>query len=592
MTALSPPQERRSRTALFHGMFLAIVAAGVFILLVGARDITASHEARVAQTARVMAHSGWPWNAQKVEVPSVTLHDRQGIIRLAPGARSQTIQVNPWMIPVLDGRIRLQKPPLPYWCDAVVFRLMGSTALSARLIPALLGAIATFLVYDLAAMLRGRRTAWFAALIWLSSYFIAEEFRKTMADPYLAFFTLACVWAWVKTSLAKAEAEPHSAASALLLAFYIFLALGLLAKGPPLLVHLVIAIAAYHLCFWKRPPGKWWTHAAGVLLVLLITLPWAAYVYAHVPHVVEMWRYESVGELSDNTENARAWWFYFPQLFLLALPWIGLWILGIARPFVGLAATERRARFNAFFPLIWYGATVAFFSFVNLKKNAYLLPAMPAQALLMAQGAMLLGVWLRRRPREHGPGIIVIAQAVTGIVFALWLGWVLLIGPLHQPPLLGAVLFLIALIAAAYATRVGLLCLKRPVIVYTRWLAAQTVAYAILLSLFFAFYDAPRENVQSPRAFVAAAMPLVNQPGCTLARAAMDPSVAFYLPEDLAPFDPSARRVFLITKLPRDKKPITNFDFIGSERPLRVMKITDAPQLGRWRLIELAADRP
>src|SRR5947207_12011272 len=102
------------------------------------------------------------------------------------------------MVPVLNGEIRLQKPPLPYWCSAILFRLFGiewSEAL-ARFIPALLGALATFFVADLARLLLGRRFAFPAALVWVSSYFIPDEFRKAMADPYLTFFALLAIWGW------------------------------------------------------------------------------------------------------------------------------------------------------------------------------------------------------------------------------------------------------------------------------------------------------------------------------------------------------------------------------------------------------------
>ncbi len=591
--------------------FLGILAIGVFVLLVGLRDITSSHEARVAQTARTMADSGWPWNATPVEVPATRLRDNEGLIRLA-AAHGETIRVNPWMIPVLDGRIRLQKPPLPYWCDAFLFRLMGSNALAARLIPALLGLLATFLLYDLTRLLMGRRLAWFAALLWLSSYFIPEEYRKTMADPYLAFFTLACLWAWVKGSLpfGRGPWPPKNpgqrpTGNGPLFFFYLFLALGLLAKGPPLLAHLAIAIGAFHLCYRRRPPGRWWAHLGGVALVLLVALPWAAYVYNHIPHVVEMWRYESIGELSDNTENARPWWFYGPQLFLLALPWLGLWILGLVAPFVGSAGARRRRKLRPFFPLFWYAGTILFFSFVNLKKNAYLLPAMPAQTLLMAQGALLLAVWLKRKPKEQLPRIILAAQAFTGVGFALWLGWALLAGPFRQSLPIALLLFLTALIAAGYPLWKGLTIDRRPMAdsegsvrpsangprpaAFPHWLAAQAVAYALLLSLFFNFYDAPKENAQSPRSFIQAIAPRLMRPGCSLARLRLDPAAAFYLPRGLPPFDPAAACVHVIVEQShkaRTPSP-SDFDYLGLDNRVVQIESLQLPHLSRWRLFAL-----
>ena len=49
----------------------------------------------------------------------------------------------------------------------------------------------------------------------------------------------------------------------------------------------------------------------------------------HVPHVMQVWRYESIGEAYDNEEKQRPWWFYFPNLFVMSLPWTPLWLAGI-----------------------------------------------------------------------------------------------------------------------------------------------------------------------------------------------------------------------------------------------------------------------
>src|SRR3954469_12656109 len=107
-----------------HARAAAIFACGacVFLLLIGRQDVAITHEARVAQTAREMAASGWPWDASPVQVPAARLVVEGGrkALRADPGAAP--LRVTPWVVPVLTGEIRLQKPPLPYWCAAVLFR--------------------------------------------------------------------------------------------------------------------------------------------------------------------------------------------------------------------------------------------------------------------------------------------------------------------------------------------------------------------------------------------------------------------------------------------------------------------------------------
>ncbi|MEO6435857.1 MAG: hypothetical protein ABIP55_08860, partial [Tepidisphaeraceae bacterium] len=121
---------------------LAAVTLIVFLLGLGASPIVTSHEARVAVSARAMAESGWPWRATPMRAsppgdePAEDVHD-------GPVPPSQTMHttltVNPWGIPVYFGKVRLQKPPLPYWCAAMWMRLIGPGAWAARLTPALMG---------------------------------------------------------------------------------------------------------------------------------------------------------------------------------------------------------------------------------------------------------------------------------------------------------------------------------------------------------------------------------------------------------------------------------------------------------------------
>ena len=146
-----------------------------------------------------MAASGWPWNAQPVQVPKVTKVLINGMTQLRPAPGNDTMPVNPWIVPVMNNQIRLQKPPLPYWCAAIAFRLFGIGEGWARLVPALLGLFATLLIYDLSEMLLGRRSGLIAAAVWLTTgHFLVDEYRKAMADPYLAFFTLTAIWAWIR----------------------------------------------------------------------------------------------------------------------------------------------------------------------------------------------------------------------------------------------------------------------------------------------------------------------------------------------------------------------------------------------------------
>lgn len=358
-----------------------VLAALVFLPLVGRRDIVTSHEARVVQVARAMAESGWPWDPKRARVPQVEKAQTPVGERLVPRRDGATIEVNPWLVPMIGGTPRLQKPPLPYWCAAVLFRLFGVSAGAARIVPAILGALATLLMFDLARLLHGRRTAFFAALVWTSSYFVVDEFRKAMADPYLAFFVLATVTMWIRAGVMGSRA--------VLWLSYAALGFAALAKGPVPLVQVVPMLAAYNWAYRRPLPRKFLDHLVGVTVFAFIALPWPIAVIARVDHALEFFRYQSVGTFADNIEKARPWWFYLPNLLQIGLPWTPIELVGVA----WVIARGRRRRSVA---LIALTAIVVIFSASHVKKNAYLLPIMPLLVLLAAQGLVAVTVWLRR----------------------------------------------------------------------------------------------------------------------------------------------------------------------------------------------------
>jgi 4-amino-4-deoxy-L-arabinose transferase-like glycosyltransferase len=561
---------------------LIALGAVVFLAFLGQRHIVTSHEARVAQTAREMADSGWPWSAKPVATPTVGLVDTREGKRLRPRQDKPPLMVNPWLVPLIDSQVRIQKPPLPYWVVAATYRLTGTNETAARLGSGILGLLCVPLVYDLARRLLGRRAGWIAALVWISSYFMADEFRKAMADPYLAFFTLLGFWSYVRYRSEKRDGSFFSP-SVLLAAcarwpiplFYLAIALGLLAKGPVLLAHLAIAIAAYHLCFrpaLQRPTGpRLLPHLFGLCLLLLITLPWPLYVVRHVPNAIDLWRYESLGELTgENIEKARPWHFYLPNLFQLSLPWTAFWLAALVHPF--LRSRLKHQPLRRYFPLLWYGGTIAFFSFSGVKKNAYLLPMMPAQVLLITQ-AVLAVLAVLATPRKPDIArvntLIVAAQKLIGLGFGIAIAALILLNvetwaPAQTtlPQILASVRHARlhvtgpAITTAALALAAGLLPLLggRSRTQLRRWFFAQGLCYCALLSLLFVCVEPPLDNARSPKRFAAAVARVATQPDYTLSHVRLPEPVLFYLPRNL-PNNPAARHVLVVVEQ-RPKRPI------------------------------------
>src|SRR4029078_647935 len=102
-------------------------------------------------------------------------------------------------------------------------------------------------------------------------------------------------------------------------------------------VHVAIALACYHMCFRKRPPGPIWMHIAGLFAFVAVALPWPMSVLRALPEARQIWVSESVAQLSEVSDQHRPWHFYAPQWLLMALPWTPLLIWGVV-----LRARRRR----------------------------------------------------------------------------------------------------------------------------------------------------------------------------------------------------------------------------------------------------------
>jgi 4-amino-4-deoxy-L-arabinose transferase-like glycosyltransferase len=560
---------------------LLFIALMVFLIGLGRRDIVISHEARVAQTARQMAASGAPWNARRLIVPVVAMKDiGSGVMRLAPagGAAGEgSFSINPWLVPVLNTQIRLQKPPLPYWCDAVCFEVFGVNEFAARLVPALLGALGTLLVYDLARHLATRRVALLSALAWISTHFVVEEFRKSMADPYLAFATLLATAAWIRASGSRtrwgmvrerelsnikspstADApsplpSPGGGGSALIV-FYVSTAIGMLAKGPVIFLWLAITLVSFHLSTRRPFPRNIGAHILGLLLFLLLGCSWYVAMYLTVPHAINLWKYESVGELTSNTENVREWWFYFLNGPLILLPWLAMIVIGAAREI-----SRRR-----FFLILWPAVALLLFSLVNQKKNAYLLPATPPLAILAGQGLATLVAIDRARRGIKWPGILAGIQSAVGIGFSI-VTLILLLKFTHT---------IIALVIATGAVGVAVYPLVKLLGGDLRgWPVSQSIAYAILLMVFISFYESEKENTRSARAFAHSAQSIIDSAGGRIIPAAIPEEASFYLPLNYTG-PRTTRQLFSIVDDPRNT--------ITADDP----RLIYASKSGRWKLLK------
>jgi 4-amino-4-deoxy-L-arabinose transferase-like glycosyltransferase len=304
--------------------------------------------------------------------------------RYAQVAR-EMLERDDWITPTLGGQPWLEKPPLYYWQAMMAYGIFGVSDRAARLPSAL---DATLLVLAVYFCLRRFRPGveLDGALISASAAGIVGYARAASMDMALvAAFTVGMLgwWAWRET-----ERKVYLAI------FYCFMALGMLAKGPvaPFLAAVVIVLYAAAVSQLRMLRKTLWL--PGILLFCAIVLPWYFAVQLHNPHFFSEFILEhNLGRFSKNLyHHTEPFWYYIPVTALALVPWTVFVIAALVQP-VRLWLSKRGQSSEAenglqnslaIFAACWFLVPVVFFSISQSKLPGYILPAIPAGGLLLA----------------------------------------------------------------------------------------------------------------------------------------------------------------------------------------------------------------
>ncbi len=298
--------------------------------------------------------------------------------------------------PVLGGHPWLEKPPLYYWQAMLAYSILGVSDVAAR-VPAAIDATLLVLAMYLFFRRFRRGVEVDAALITASCAGVIGYARAASMDmPLAATFSIGMLawWAW-------RESEKRI----YLALFYLCMALGMLAKGPvaPFLAAAVIILFAIAARELRLVVKTLWL--PGILLFCAVALPWYVAVQLRNPQFFrEFILQHNLARFSTNLyHHPEPIWYYLPVTALALVPWI-VFVSAAFLQSARLWWDELRSvhsdrdlelQFNVF-ACCWLIVPVFFFSLSQSKLPGYILPAVPA-------GAVLLAEYLRERPEHDEP---------------------------------------------------------------------------------------------------------------------------------------------------------------------------------------------
>jgi 4-amino-4-deoxy-L-arabinose transferase-like glycosyltransferase len=412
-----------------------------------------------------------------------------------------TIDQNHWLVARIQGRPRLEKPPIPRWTIAALMTLTGRRDEWMVRLPSALSALGMVgLAYALGCRLGGRSVGLASGLALTSMGFFVSEMRQAGNDGLLAFFTtLALYAAWRRLHGEGTEVRDDAAdGRGWSLLMYGAMGLGFLCKGPICVVLAAVTLVPYLACARKLRTGlRLLADGWGLLLFVVLAASWPVPVLVNDPNAVRVWMLE-MGQKAGTAGIAHhryrmplaADWPW------MTLPWAVIATMGAVLPLLNRRGAEYRPR--VWFVWWWAVGNLAMFCLWSVAKPNYFIPCLPAAAVLaglewvrLTRAARLAGrpgAVARRVLQAHWVVIFAGALAAPVVVYQRLPGWLAWSGAF-------AVVVAAAAVASAWAWRRGK---------DAGSLAPLTAAWASLVLVGYGLIAPSFDDVRSHRALAEA----------------------------------------------------------------------------------------
>jgi 4-amino-4-deoxy-L-arabinose transferase-like glycosyltransferase len=300
-----------------------------------------------------------------------------------------------WLIPADAYGYTDRKPPLFYWLSALVAKSTGGTVdeVRARAVSVVAGTALAVSVLAWTVANVGASEGWLAFLFMLGTYGFASRATEALTDMLLTFLLFASY-----SAIYPLLDSPTLDLSRRKIFVGVMLGLAILTKGPVAIVLCAFAVSIFLLIERRNPlallRSRWpWEIVAIAIAIGAVWYIPAAIIGGH--KIVRIIFAENFGhfmpaKLGGTGESYRPFYYIAARLLGGAFPMTLLVLPAAIAFYTGEIVSEKRS--PVIYQISMSLAVLLFFSIASVKRDDYILPALPGIAILCASQFSLDGI--------------------------------------------------------------------------------------------------------------------------------------------------------------------------------------------------------
>lgn len=279
-----------------------------------------------------------------------------------------------YLLPTMNGELRIAKPPLPTWVAAAVEHVIPGSLTAQRCAAGVMATMMIYFVYFLSVRLTKKRLFGFiSALVLATCFNVVFMGRNATWDIYCHSFMLGAIYFMFISFERETKYWLYFILSGL------FMGLSFLSKGPVSFYALLLPfIISYIIVYRPRLKGKISPLVVMIVITLIVSFIWVSYVYIfHKDMLLAVSHKESSSWIDHNVRPFYYYWQFPAEAGIWALFLISALIYFFVKKNIDIKKEYR-------FSVIFFLASLILLSLIPEKKTRYLLPILIPGAMVIA----------------------------------------------------------------------------------------------------------------------------------------------------------------------------------------------------------------